>query len=75
MKPLTPRQTEIVSLLRQGLTPQEAARRLGVKYGTVRHQLQEARDRTGYRTTLQLVAAVKEDRLSLPGEDHQERKL
>lgn len=46
------RQKEIVSLLRQGLTPQEAARRLGLKYGTIRQQLLQA------RTTAQLVVNV-----------------
>lgn len=59
MRPLTRRQKEIVSLLRQGLTMQEAARRLGLKYGTVRQQLQQARERGGYRTTAQMVVNVE----------------
>ena len=58
MRPLTRRQKEIVSLLRQGLTQQEAARRLGLKHGTIRQQLQQARTRGGYRTTAQLVVNV-----------------
>ena len=59
MRPLTRRQKEIVSLLRQGLTMQEAAGRLGLKYGTVRQRLQQARERGGYRTTAQRVVNVE----------------
>ena len=54
MRQLTSRQREIVALLRQGLTQQEAARRLGLKYGTIRYQLQNARDRSGCQTTAEL---------------------
>ena len=56
MRQLTSRQHEIVALLRQGLTQQEIARRLGLKYGTIRGQLQDARDRSGYQTTAELAA-------------------
>ena len=57
MRQLTNRQNEIVALLRQGLTQQEAARFLGVRYGTVRKQLVKARDRSGCLSTAEL--AVK----------------
>ena len=58
MRQLTNRQNEIVALLRQGLTQQEAARRLGLRYSTVRKQLQAARDRSGCRSTAELAAKV-----------------
>lgn len=60
MRQLTSRQREIVALLRQGLTQQETARRLGLKYGTVRQQLQKARDRSGCRSTAELAAKTHE---------------
>ena len=59
MKPLTRRQTQIVALLGQGLTAQEAARRLGLRYSTIRHSLQAARERTGCQTTVQLMTIAK----------------
>jgi DNA-binding CsgD family transcriptional regulator len=53
---LTPRELEIVHLLRRGLTVKEVAGRLDISVWTVRHHLERARGRTDTETTVQLVA-------------------
>ena len=59
MRQLTNRQSQIVALLRLGFSQQEAARRLGLTYGTVRKQLVQARDRSGCRSTAELAAKAE----------------
>ena len=56
MRPLTKRQKEIVTLLGHGLSQQEAARQLGIKYGYARQLVMLARERQECRSTVQLVA-------------------
>lgn len=58
---LTPREAQIVTLLGDGLSPKEIARRLGTKYSTVRQQLFRAREKTGCRSTIELVARAARD--------------
>jgi two-component system response regulator FixJ len=58
MAKLTPRQREIARLLAAGYNQKEAARQLGVRYGTVRKHTQSMRERTQCRTTAVLVARV-----------------
>ena len=53
---LTPQQRKALTLLGFGLSEKEAARRMGLAYGTVRQILQRARDQNGARTTAHLAA-------------------
>lgn len=53
---LTKRQTEIVELLANGLTADEAARKLSRAVPTVRRHIQLAYERVGARNTPHLVA-------------------
>ena len=53
---LTPRQQEVVRLLAQGKTQQQAARALNLQYSTVRKIAMAARERTGATTTAHLMA-------------------
>lgn len=62
MAKLTPRQRDVVRLLAQGYSQKEAARRLGMAYGTVRKHTLAARNRTDCRSTTQIVCmALLED--------------
>jgi len=56
MGKLTNRQREIVRLLAAGYSQKEAARRLGIAYGTVRKHTLAARERTACRSTTEIVA-------------------
>lgn len=58
MAKLTPRQREIARLLAAGYSQKETARKLGVRYGTVRKHTQSMRERTQCRSTTALVARV-----------------
>lgn len=61
MKPkLTPRERMIVKLLADGLTLKEIAARIGTAHGTVRQQIQRARDRSGCRSNAELVVKAHE---------------
>lgn len=55
MSKLTNRQREIVRLLATGYSQKEAARRLGIAYGTVRKHTLAARERTACRSTMEIV--------------------
>lgn len=55
MSKLTNRQREIVRLLAAGYSQKEAARRLGIAYGTVRKHTLAARERTACRSTVEIV--------------------
>lgn len=61
MAKLTPRQREIVRLLAQGNSQKEIARRLGLRYGTVRQHTMRIRERGECRSTLELVVKVVQD--------------
>jgi DNA-binding CsgD family transcriptional regulator len=64
MSKLTNRQREIVRLLAAGCSQKEAARRLGIAYGTVRKHTLAARTRADCRSTIEIVArAVDEERV------------
>lgn len=52
---LTRRQREIFRLLAAGYSQKEAARRLGIAYGTVRKHAMAARERTACRSTTEIV--------------------
>lgn len=55
MAQLTQRQRDVLRLLAQGMTQQQAAQRLGLAHSTVRKVTQEARRRTNTNTTTELV--------------------
>ena len=55
MAKLTPRQQDVVRLLAQGYSQKEAARRLGMAYGTIRKHTLAARLRTDCRSTTEIV--------------------
>jgi Response regulator containing a CheY-like receiver domain and an HTH DNA-binding domain len=59
---LTPRQLEILELLRAGLAPKEIAGRLDLSTWTVRHHIEDARKRTETRSTNHLVAVFARTR-------------
>ena len=62
MLKLTPRQQDVVRLLAQGYSQKEAARRLGMAYGTIRKHTLAAKKRTGCPSTMQIVCiAILED--------------
>ena len=58
---LTPREAQIVTLLGDGLSPKEIARQLGIKYKTVIVHLFKAKEKTGCRSTIELVARAARD--------------
>jgi DNA-binding CsgD family transcriptional regulator len=58
MAQLTPREREIVGLLRNGRRQREIAAELCVVPGTVKMHLYNARVKAGARTTVELVAKV-----------------
>lgn len=62
MAKLTTRQRDVIRLIRQGYSQKETARTLGIAYGTVRKHTLAARERTGCRTTAQIVAAAAAER-------------
>ena len=53
---LTPRETEIVALLTEGLTSREIGARLGISGTTVRTYIDDARTRLRMRNRAQLAA-------------------
>jgi DNA-binding CsgD family transcriptional regulator len=55
MEKLTKRQRQIVRLLASGDSQQEIARKLGLRYGTVRQHMQAARKRGECRSTIEVV--------------------
>ena len=55
MAKLTPRQKDVVRLLAQGYSQKEAARRLGIAYGTVRKHTLAARHRGECCSTAEVV--------------------
>jgi DNA-binding CsgD family transcriptional regulator len=62
MAKLTNRQREIVRLLAAGCSQKEAARRLGIAYGTVRKHTLAARHRGACSSTAEVVCrAMSED--------------
>ncbi len=61
MAKLTPRQQDVVRLLAQGSTQQQAARALNLQYSTVRKIAMAARERTGAATTAHLTALASRD--------------
>ena len=63
---LTPRQLEVVLLLRDGLQQPEVAEVLSISRRQVERHVAEARERTGARTAAELVARVVRDGLDPP---------
>lgn len=61
---LTPRELEVLELMRAGLTPKEIGGRLEISVWTVRRHLDSARRRFDARTTHQLVALYARTRES-----------
>jgi DNA-binding NarL/FixJ family response regulator len=57
---LTPREREILSMVSQGLTMQQAARRLGISPRTVETHISKLYRKLGVRTRLQAVARAAE---------------
>lgn len=55
MEQLTPRQRDVMRLLAQGYSQKEAARKLGMAYGTIRKHTMAARERTACRSTTEIV--------------------
>lgn len=55
---LTPREREVLSLVRQGLTNRQIARRLGITPGTVRSHLEHAFAKLGVGTRTAAAVAV-----------------
>lgn len=49
MTPLTPRELEVLALVRQGMTNAEIARALGTSRGTVKTQVSRILEKTGAR--------------------------
>jgi DNA-binding CsgD family transcriptional regulator len=58
MSKLTPREREIVGLLRNGRRQREIAAELCIQRGTLKMHLYNARVKAGARTTVELVAKV-----------------
>lgn len=52
---LTPRETEVLSLLAQDVSLEQIADRLGVSYATVRNHTQHIREKLGVHSTLEAV--------------------
>ena len=61
MAKLTNRQREIVRLLAAGYSQKEAAKRLGMAYGTIRKHTMAARLRTDCRSTMEIVVKAMAD--------------
>lgn len=61
MAKLTNRQREIVRLLAAGYSQKEAARQLGIAYGTVRKHALAARERAACRSTAEVVVRAVEE--------------
>ena len=55
---LSPRETEVVEFAAQGLADKEIARRLNLKFATVRTHLDNAFSKLGVRNRTQLVASL-----------------
>jgi DNA-binding CsgD family transcriptional regulator len=55
---LTPREREIVSMLLRGISPKEIARQLSIARSTVRFHLEQARERMGAESLLQMISIV-----------------
>ncbi len=62
---LTPRQSQIVTLLAQGATDTEIASLLQISRSTAHKHVQNARRRLGAKTRSQLVAATNRDRMAV----------
>ncbi len=60
---LTPRETEVLRLLRQGLSTRDIAARIGVSADTARTHVQNLRLKLRARTRLQAVAAAEQRKL------------
>jgi PAS domain S-box-containing protein len=63
-KPLTPREQEVVDLLAEGLTGEEAAQHLTLSPDTVRTHIRNAMDKLGAHTRAHLVAMRMHDLFS-----------
>jgi len=63
---LTDRELEVVRELALGYRYEEIAGNLGITVNTVKYHVKNLMQKTGYRSTLQLVADVVEKRLVLP---------
>ena len=61
---LTPAEKEVLEGYVNGLSPKEIAKQRGVSKGTVKQQLQNARNRAGEKSLLHLVIAYFKMRLS-----------
>lgn len=65
---LTPRQTEILQLVANGVAPAEIAQRLGMSPHTLRTHVQNVLTRLGVHTKLEAVAlAIRHDKISVGG--------
>ena len=62
----TSRELDVIRALAQGLTYEEIAARLYLSANTVKYHVKNILRKTGYRSTVQLVADVVEKRLILP---------
>jgi DNA-binding NarL/FixJ family response regulator len=61
MSKLTPRQQQIVRLLAQGDSQKEIARKLNLRYGTVRQHTMRIRERGACRSTTEVVLKATAD--------------
>lgn len=61
MAQLTPRQQDIMKLLAEGYSQKETAKALGMAYGTVRKHTLAARERTGCRSTTEIVVKAMQE--------------
>lgn len=66
IRPLTPRQAEVLALLAEGYTTQQIATRLYIAPATVRNHVQEIMERLDVHTRLAAVARAN----GLPTSDH-----
>lgn len=62
----TDRELEVIRRLALGLRYEEIAEELGITTNTVKYHVKNLMQKTGYRSTMQLVADVVEKRLILP---------
>jgi DNA-binding NarL/FixJ family response regulator len=72
MKPLTPRQREVLTLTSQGLSHQQIALKLDLKYQTVKNHFWEAYERLGLegqrrRPFPAIMKAVRTGQITLSG--------